>query len=410
MKKLHLLAIAILFLCSCAETEEPTTVSETELLSIKVLSTALNSGEQGIVMTHTETGSPIGYARFSNGATLNIDVEKGKKYHLTVISKKFNIYEIETYSFMQDRQITLGNKKPEMENFMAGNGIFVTFITHHSDMDYGNLSSNLGIISNKWSLNSKKVQLENSYFANSSQYLLSARTRNGEIRYKLIDRPERSSFDTYEFSKLLRYDKELTLPTKHLQRFIFKISSLKREIGTWRYHYIIDQASIGDNPFPMPESTKLGFIDQFEDYETIVTGIPNAVMSSGYYKVGAIPTDIKLPEGQKIDIESRSIIDFKYSTSFTHNHFSATYYYSPPTTFTKVNWTIHGDRNNLKVKSLHADANSLDPALPNINELRLTSITAINSSMSYTEILKEKFQTPDPFLKLEYTWLKSNAN
>ncbi|PRY86232.1 hypothetical protein [Mongoliibacter ruber] len=410
MKKLFLFLFIPLIFGACTDMEEPNRVLETELLVLKVSSNTLVGTETGIVMTHTEDGIPISFSSFRNGSTLSLEVEKNRKYHLTVLKSKFvggrKIIGLETYSNVNDRQIEVGNTK--REDHLLGDGSFVMYVSHHLTLSSCMVSTDHGIVSRNGTANSNSIYTQAAYFASSVEHLLTAKTMSGEIGYTFFNRPEKFSVSTYEFSKLNRFDKEVSIPSKNYQRFNYKIVNLKKDAGDWQNQFVLNFDQIGNNPYPMPEYIKLGYLNQFEVYETSVWAEKNALESIGFHKIGESPQSIQMPEGYNIGIESNPITAFRFSTNFSHNRWRASYsqFFNYGI---EIKWEVNGEGNELSIKSFHDDLINELPEFKNLSDFILMDITAIKGDNSYGDVLKEKFQHSDPFKKFEYTWIKKVA-
>ncbi len=392
MKKTLITLVFSIALLSCEEAETPLIV-ETEQFNIQVGTNVLESSDSGWLMLNDLDGNPVDFKAFSNGSKVAFEVEKNANYHLTIIKKTgdFTRYNLETIAgIATDRGFVIGLQYPSMNRPFEPNGEFEVNVLHQQELRTTIISSSLGHLSGLAKYVGNTSSAKNKFQANVPNYLATTRSNIDEIRYSFISDPQHGQQISLNFSQMKSFDKVIKIPASQIQSLTYAVRVLENINGEWKYSYWLN-SNIHDNQ-TAGDSYQIGYLNQFDKYETAMTAIlPNKV-SAGFTKIGKASESIDLPLHNKISMVSKKINLTEFNSDMPFNNWIGTWRYKEPSfNYVNITWQVWGKESGFKLKGFQSEFTENHPLFVNLELMELSSLQVIRSSRDFEHLVKTRF-------------------
>lgn len=303
MKKIFKCLLMSMFLISCMENEirDPQVILDGEL-KINIIPTFYSSSNEIWVILHDLTGKPIEYQQVTSGQTITFLVDDSKRYHLTyyILAESFE-NKIELLVSYTDISVTEDISLGLFAPFAADPPTAGEFTVNVSDSEFpfgAYLTSTVGkynYLANQFGSN---VQLTMSHITGVQDYLLVAKNRLGESRYKFISVPTPGSNINYTFSELAAFDKILKFNKSDFSEFYFTSVALNKTNDDFVSGYIVNSNMVGGSIVFTPiNSHEMGFLNDIENYEIVIQGKRSQTSKTSFFykRIGMVPNSIIIP-------------------------------------------------------------------------------------------------------------------
>lgn len=398
MNKFLAAVALVICLVSCEEAETPSSVIESESFNIQISSYYLGEQQTGYLMMHNQDGYLAAHRTFSNGTQLKLKLDKGEMYHMTIMRKvpmgDVNHFYIETIAGIKiEKDYTIGLKQPNRRRAFDNGGGFEVVVSDQERLGSTTVSSVTGYHSGRsfdsWYQSIAMMNIDK----NSEKYFVTTRSQSDELRYSFI--PQVKSWERIDinFSEMTHFDKVIKFPRSEGVHLTTSVKVLDKENGEWKDSFWLNTNMLDDHP-PKNEY-QIGFLNQFEIYETIVDAtLPNQ-LSVGYHKIGNAPSSIQLPINKDITMQSSHITNIQFSSDMAYNNWSGSWRLRDHNRNIIMVWDVWGKESGFKLKNLPDDFILKYPQFSNLQSLRLTAMKLMHSDTEYENLVFRKYVEPD---------------
>lgn len=410
IKRFLAAAVVATGLVSCEKSETPTIV-ETKLFNLQITSEYLEESESGWLMVHDLDGNPVDYKAISNGARIQFDLEKDEMYHLTIMKKipagNFDRFYVETVTGINtDHEFIIGLNSPSKSRPFEPNGEFEVSVTHHQELNSTIISNLHGHISH-WA-NSLGVQSNAgmSLTSHSQKHIATTRSNSDEIRYSIFPQPQNGQKINLNFSEMQPFDKVIKFPLSQVEKLFTLVKVLDLENGQWKDSFWLN-TNMWEGNRPTGDY-QIGFLNLFDNYETVLNATLSDRISAGFHKIGKAPSSIQLPIGRDINMQSTDINNILFSSDITFNNWSGNWRLRDQSGNLTVIWDIWGKDSGIKLKSFPSEFTANYPQFSNLELLQLNTMMIMHSHTAYENLVIRKYVELDNAEETQYYYLMKN--
>lgn len=408
MRKLFLV-LCIPFLFSCVDDDNPDSITK-EPFKVSAGNDFFKNYNDAYVIIHDLAGNPLQFKQIKGGETIEFQVDKSKKHHLTV-------YKTDDSSGKQQSFITtklnvdLSKDTVLMVNYNnPGETEYAPNLIGNFKVNFTNSEPLISLLSARgynsefiyWA---KSITPKMKLFSNVNKYLAVAATESGHSRYQFIDNPEINNTYNLKFEDMLEFDHIIKLPVSEYESLFYTITSMNPESSKGSTDFIIKPDSWSFKP---KEYYEIGYINEVENYKTFVHGKknPNSKTTFGYLKQGSISDKIEIIDIDEIQIVKPLITHFEIGTKVENAIYVTTF--SSPLSFLPypqnqfLQWTVSSGTSTKYSLDLPEELKSSNNLIANLDDLLITS-------QGIWKYLQEE-KTSDIGLLFEYTMIKQDFN
>jgi len=393
MKRFLAAAALAIGLASCEEAESPLSVGN-KIFTVQIASDFLDNQVSGYLMLHDSEGNPMGYKPISNGAQVQFEVDQDMKYHLSILRKHpvrdYQLFYARTIANINtDLNFTIGLKELGRSSPFDPNGEFEITVAHQQNLNSTIISNSSGHLSGIAIFGGLQSIAKMNISPHSQNYLASTRSKSDEIRYSFISQPQNGQKIGLSFSEMKPFDSVLKIPQSQIEKLTASVKVLNKENGQWKDSYMLN-STMYENNSPSGDY-QIGYLNQFENYETAVIATVSNKISAGFYKIGKAPTSIQLPINKNILPKHSSITRFEFTSDMTFNHWFGEWRLRDQQGTPIAIWNVIGEDSGFKLKSLPADFTAKYPQFADLDLMELSNIRLVHSERSYENIIKEMY-------------------
>lgn len=379
MRKL-LLLLCMPFLFSCVEDDKPDSVVK-ETFSVTAASNYFGKYDKAYIILHDLDGKPLEFKQISDGETIEFQVDKSKKYHVTEYktddsSGKHNSFITSWLSKDPTEDMTLGSNPSEVVEYAPN-------LIGNFQVNVSNSESIVSLISARgyastFNEYANSVSPKMKLFSDVDQYLAVVTTKSGHSRYQFIDNPELDKTYNLVYGDMLEFEKIVKLPASDYASLSYSITSINPESAKDSPGFIIKPDSWNISP---DEFYELGYIGGVDNYLTSVVGKKNSTSNTrfAYSKHGIAPSKIELIDIDDIQISKSKITDFEISTVVPDVTYTASFTsplsYLNGAAFQFLQWTVVSGNSTKFALELPEELKSANNLITKLDELRLTNVS-----------------------------------
>lgn len=146
------------------------------------------------------------------------------------------------------------------------------------------------------------------------EYLLSIEDAEGEMKYRFLNAPETSGDIVLDYVDFLEYDHVLNVELPEHDHLIAEVSGYDDEVFVGSPLLLSRQASGG----PEDQIARLGYIDDYKEYDTFFTIRTLDHYGYGFEELGKIPDTIVVMEKPSFTFEDTSVENFNFVTEVNY--------------------------------------------------------------------------------------------
>lgn len=398
MRKLTIvLLVPLLFSCIDDNNKSLENPVELQDFSVTARSDYFQKYDEAYIILHDTDGSPIDYKQIHDGETIIFQVDKSKKYHVTEYkiddsSGKDNAFLATHLDQDLSENLTLGK---EPSNVLAPNwiGDFNVEVTNSEPL--------VAVLSAKgytseYKESATSINTKMRLFSDENKYFTSATSESGHSRYQFVENPEENKTYSLDFNDMKEFDQVLKLKASEYSNLYYSIISQREINGKDKNDYVLALSTW--NPIP-DDFYELGYLDNIEKYETIVSGKknPNSKASFTYQKLGSAPTEIQILDIEEIKIQKSVVTNFEYQTTLDDAQYTTTFisplsFVSPTSPdFQFLQWDVTGQSANFSLE-LPEELKNQSNLIENLNQLQLSSVSILKMLEKDNSLANETYE------------------
>lgn len=409
MKKyLAAIMIAMAFI-SCDPAETPANLEKEEFI-IRIETEYLEENGPAWILLHDMEGNPLDFKPFSNNISLVFEIEKKEeRIHVTIVKKRegdsFDRYNVETITSVDTKsEFILGLKKPLRINSFDPNGEFEVLVSHQQHLNSTFISNSEGHTSGSAIFGGFQSSAKMTLSQNSQNYFASTRSDSEEIRYSFISQPQNGQQVNLTFSQMQTFDKVLKIPYYQVGSLIYTVKVLEKVDGNWKESFWLN-TNIKEGE-PAIDDYQIGYLNQFETYETIIRATVSSQTVAGLVKIGKAPTTLQLPLSKNIEMISSKISNPEINSDMAYNNWWGDWRLRDGSGNLTVIWTVWGKDSGFKLKAFPLEFTTNHPQFSDLESFQLISMKLMQSHLDYENLVKSKYVELDILEETEEYYLQ----
>lgn len=379
MRKL-LLTLSIPLFFSCVNDDNPD-LAVVETFTVTAAPDYFGTYSEAYIILHDINGTPVDYKPIQDGETIEFQVNKSKKYHVTeyktkIVSGKSNSFLSSKLLVDLSENLVLGAPTPgDVEYAPNLTGEFMVNVSNSDPIV--SLVSARGYASTYPEF-ATSVSPVMRYFSDVNQYLAVAYSESGHSRYQFIENPEKDKTYELAYEDMSEFEQILKLPVADYASFFYSVTSINPESAKGSPGFIIKPDGWSFSPDDFYE---IGYIDAIDNYVTSISGKKNANSKTrfSYQKHGSAPTEIEVIDIDEIKLQKSKITDFEIATTTENvaytSSFSSPLSYLAGSSFQFLQWTVKSGNSNKFALELPEELKSGNNLIADLDELRINTVT-----------------------------------
>ncbi|SFB55255.1 hypothetical protein [Algoriphagus aquimarinus] len=406
MRKL-LLLLCMPFLFSCVEDDKPDSVVK-ETFSVTAASNYFGKYDEAYIILHDLDGKPLEFKQIHDGETIEFQVDKSKKYHVTEYktddsSGKHNSFLYTHLNQELTENLILSTNSSGVVEY-APNPVGEFEVNVKNSEPIYSLISAKGYAST-YNESAQSVNNTMKYFSGVDRYLVVAANKSGHNRYQFIDSPELDKTYSLNYETMTEFEHVLKLSTSDYASLAYMITSVNPESAKNSPEFII-KPDFWD--FNSTDFYEIGFISDIDNYITFIGGKknPNSKTQFSYRKLGTAPSEIHVLDIDEILVPKSKISDFEVETVVAEvtytSFFTSPLSYLNGTDFQFLLWTVISGNTTKFALELPEELKAANKLITNLDELRLSSVSISKSMYEKKSVDDQLYELAEVSQTFEY--------